>query len=47
MTRKWTAGLSPIQCSIVVGVFFATSIGAALLVLAMRQWNKFHDSGEA
>ncbi len=32
--------LSPMQASAVVALFFATSIGALLLAVAFRRWNK-------
>ena len=39
MTR-YLAGLSPAQCAAVVAVFVVTAIGAILLVLAFRWWNR-------
>jgi hypothetical protein len=39
MTR-FTFGLSPAQIAAVTAVFFVTAIGALLLAIAFRRWNK-------
>jgi len=38
--RKLTLGLSPLQITAVIAVFFVTSIGAVGLAWAMRKWNR-------
>ncbi|MBH0113261.1 hypothetical protein I5E68_09915 [Novosphingobium sp. YJ-S2-02] len=37
---KWSAGLSPRQCAVVVAVFWFTSIGALIVLLALRRANR-------